>query len=60
MDGPGFINLLEDVMLRGNEEEVHLFAGITRMLWMRRNTMIHEGKFIHPDDAGADGENKRS
>jgi hypothetical protein len=28
MDGLGFINLLEDVMLRGNEEEVQLFAGI--------------------------------
>jgi hypothetical protein len=49
MDGLGFINLLEDVMLRGNEEEVQLFAGIWRMLWLRRNTMIHEGRFTHPD-----------
>ena len=35
MDGLDFINLLDDVMLRGNVEEVHLFAGITRMLWIR-------------------------
>jgi hypothetical protein len=49
MDGPSFINLMEGILLRGNEEEVQLFAGISCLLWLHRNDMIHEGRFTHPN-----------
>jgi hypothetical protein len=31
------------------EEELSLFAGIARRIWVRRNELVHEGKFLHPN-----------
>jgi hypothetical protein len=49
MKGPGFINLLEGVLRHGQEEEIQLFAGLTRLLWLRGNEFLHEGRFTNPN-----------
>ncbi|XP_059439185.1 uncharacterized protein LOC132171798 [Corylus avellana] len=40
---------IEEVLLRGREEDIKLFAGLSRQLWLRRNMLLHEGVFIHPN-----------
>ena len=37
MKGPNFFNIVEETLLQGSEEDIKLFAGITRLLWLRRN-----------------------
>ena len=49
MEGPGFINLFEGVLSHGREEDIQLFAGISRLLWLRRNEFLHEGRFTNPN-----------
>jgi hypothetical protein len=31
-----------------DEEELHLFVGIARQVWLRRNEFVHGGLFTHP------------
>jgi hypothetical protein len=31
-----------------NQEEIKLFVGIARRLWLRRNNLVHEGSLSHP------------
>ncbi|XP_059454954.1 uncharacterized protein LOC132185160 [Corylus avellana] len=47
--GPNFFNIVEEVLLNGKEEDIKLFAGLSRQLWLRRNMLLHEGVFIHPN-----------
>jgi hypothetical protein len=34
---------------RCDSEDFHLFAGISRCVWLRRNAFICEGAFSHPN-----------
>ena len=36
-------------MLHDIEEDIKVFAGLTRLLWLKRNELIHEGVFTHPN-----------
>jgi ribonuclease HI len=45
-----FFNLAENLFLRCKKEEFRVFVAISRKLWFRRNSMIHEGKFSHPNE----------
>jgi hypothetical protein len=49
MKGSGSINLLEGVLRHGQEEEIQLFTGLMRLLWLRRNELLHEGRFTNPN-----------
>jgi hypothetical protein len=43
-----FFPLVEDVSVHCNQEEIKLFVGIARRLWLRRNDLVHEGSLSHP------------
>jgi hypothetical protein len=30
-------------------EEIFQFVGIVRRIWLRRNEVVHEGSFLHPN-----------
>jgi hypothetical protein len=49
MKSPNFLYIVEEILLHGNEEDIRLFAGLSRLLWLRRNELIYEGKFSHPN-----------
>jgi hypothetical protein len=49
LKGPRFINVVEEVLQNGNEEETKLFVGLARKLWLRRNEILHGGRFCGPD-----------
>jgi hypothetical protein len=46
--GMSFMQLLEWVFERCDQEEMQHFAGVARRLWLRRNDFIHEGELLHP------------
>jgi hypothetical protein len=48
-EGPKFLQVVEGMHERCDSEDFHLFAGISRRVWLRRNAFIHEGAFSHPN-----------
>jgi hypothetical protein len=51
-------NLLRKRVVRWKcgENDFHLFAEITRKLWLRRNSCIYEGSFTHHDGIAREAE----
>ncbi|XP_059446670.1 uncharacterized protein LOC132178237 [Corylus avellana] len=48
-EGPFFLPVVEGMLRVCGQQEFALFAGIARRLWLRRNALIHEGDFLHPN-----------
>jgi hypothetical protein len=48
-EGSEFLQVAEDVFAKCSEETVAQFAGIARRIWLRRNEVVHEGVFLHPN-----------
>ena len=49
LQGSAFIHMVEEVLQNGIEEDIKLFVGLSRQLWLRRNEMIHrEPSYILP------------
>jgi hypothetical protein len=46
--GPTFCGVVEEMFQMCDEEELHLFVGIARQVWLRRNEFVHGGLFTHP------------
>jgi len=46
---PDFKALFEYVMNRFTKEQLALMAVICRRIWLRRNSLIVEGTFLHPN-----------
>lgn len=47
--GPGFLQVVEGVFSKCGQEEMALFAGLARRIWLRRNNVLHGGSFSHPN-----------
>jgi ribonuclease HI len=47
--GQSFISLVEEISRTGSENDMRLFVGLARQIWLRRNSFVHEGTFTHPD-----------
>jgi hypothetical protein len=45
-----FIKVAEGMLMKCDPEEFQLFVGIARRIWLRRNSLIHEGIFAHPNE----------
>lgn len=48
--GLDFLQVAEDMLSKCGIDEFQLFVGIARRIWLRRNVVIHEGTFLHPND----------
>jgi hypothetical protein len=47
--GSSFVEVIEFLMERWcTKEEFDLHAKAARRIWFRRNTVVHEGDFVHP------------
>jgi hypothetical protein len=49
-DSVSFEDLLENIMQQFRRDEVELFVVIARCIWLRRNSLVFEGKLKHPND----------
>jgi ribonuclease HI len=47
--GLEFLQVVEDVFTKCSLEDIDQFAGIARRIWLRRNRVVHEGTFSHPN-----------
>jgi hypothetical protein len=47
--GPSFMQVVEGIFQRGENDDIRLFVGVARRLWLRRNEFIHDGFFANPD-----------
>jgi hypothetical protein len=45
---PDFLHVTEDMITKCTTLEFQQFVGVARRLWLRRNTFIHDGSFLHP------------
>jgi hypothetical protein len=48
--GPDFMQVVEGLWRRCEEEEFCSFVGIARRIWLRRNDYVHGGVFSHPNE----------
>jgi ribonuclease HI len=48
-DGPNFMEVVEGIFKKCEEEEINLFVGLARKIWFRRNEVVHGGSFTHPN-----------
>jgi hypothetical protein len=48
--GHSFVEVMEYLFDRCNIEDVELHAEIARRKWFRRNSVVHEEEFIHPNE----------
>jgi ribonuclease HI len=46
--GKNFRQIVEDILEKSDQEDVILFAGIARRLWMRRNEVVFGGSLASP------------
>jgi hypothetical protein len=46
--GTNFLQLMEEILAKCNEDEVQLSAGVARRLWLCRNDVVHGGPMSHP------------
>jgi hypothetical protein len=46
--GPGFIQVIQGVFKKCNQDELVQFVGLVRRIWLRRNEVVHGGVFSHP------------
>ncbi|XP_059441935.1 uncharacterized protein LOC132174268 [Corylus avellana] len=47
--GPGFLQVVEGLFSKCDQQEMALFAGLARRIWLRRNDVLHGGSFSHPN-----------
>jgi hypothetical protein len=47
--GPDFKQMVDGLIRSCSVEDMVLFVGLARRIWMRRNEVIHGGSFTHPD-----------
>jgi hypothetical protein len=47
--GPDFMEVVEGIFNKCEEEEINLFVGLARKIWFRKNEVVHEGSFTHPN-----------
>jgi hypothetical protein len=47
--GPSFMQVVEGIFQRGENDDIRLFVGVARRVWLRRNEFIHDGFFANPD-----------
>jgi hypothetical protein len=43
-----FLYLIEDLLERCDREDIEFLAVLAQKLWLRRNSLVHEGTFAHP------------
>jgi hypothetical protein len=48
--GPNFLQVVEDMFSTCDEEEMRLFVGLARRIWLRRNESVHGGVFSSPKE----------
>jgi hypothetical protein len=48
-EGPTFMQVVEEMYEKCHRGEFCLFVSIARRIWLRRNGLIHEGTFEHPN-----------
>jgi ribonuclease HI len=48
-EGATFKSLVEHCMGKMSKEDLELLAVLARRIWLRRNTLVFEGTFVHPD-----------
>jgi hypothetical protein len=46
--GLNFLKIVSEVFEKCNAEEIQLFVGIARKIWLRRNDVVHGNSFTHP------------
>jgi ribonuclease HI len=46
--GPSFLEMVEELFRKSFQEEMAIFVGIARRIWMRRNDVVYGGNFTHP------------
>jgi hypothetical protein len=46
--GPDFIQVVQGVFKKCNQDELVQFVGLARRIWLRRNEVVHGGVFSHP------------
>jgi hypothetical protein len=44
-----FIKIFEEIGRLGSEHDIRLFVGLAKQVWLRRNGLIHDSIFSHPD-----------
>ena len=47
--GLDFLQVVEGLFIKCDQEELLKFAGLVRRIWLRRNDVLHGGKFSHPN-----------
>jgi hypothetical protein len=53
-EGSSFLLLLEEFLQRFNKDKVELLVVMARQIWLRRNSLVFEGVFRHPDEVYAE------
>lgn len=48
-EATNFIEILDYLFQQCNREDMDLFATTARSIWSRRNNVLHEGPFHHPN-----------
>jgi hypothetical protein len=46
--GLDFMEVVEGIFTKCEEEDINLFVGLARKIWFRRNEVVHGGSFTHP------------
>ena len=47
-DGSCFLEIVEEFFQKRSIEDMRLFIGLARRLWLRRNVVVHGGSFVPP------------
>ncbi|XP_059450901.1 uncharacterized protein LOC132181678 [Corylus avellana] len=50
LNGPQFVQVVERMFQVCNLDEMRLFVGLARRIWLRRNEVIHGGSFASPKE----------
>jgi hypothetical protein len=48
MTGLDFLQIVHTIFDKCDTEEIQLFVGIARKIWLRRNDVVHGNSFAHP------------
>jgi hypothetical protein len=54
--GREFPQIFEDMLRRLTNEDLEMFAVVTRKIWLRRNELVHGGVFAHPTQVWKEAE----
>lgn len=46
--GPDFVQVVEGVLAHCSTDEIKIFVGLARRIWLRRNEVVYGGSLTHP------------